>query len=156
MKTVLFWIFFCLSLVLMVVQLYQQINYEVNRNRKSNLATPAPEPLDLPIVFESSQLIVERTKSWMAPYKGKTIQLQVDVERRIDAKTFATKAIGATIICEYDPKGAPEGNSLKDGEWITVTGRVTGWIADQITLSSCRFAPRTTPLYDGWEVIPRK
>ena len=153
MKAALFAILTCVGIGLFFIQQYQQINSIMARSRKAT-PTPHPPPLDHPpIVLTSTDIVVGSAKGDIGALVGKTIQVEADVTQRSDATTLLMKTMSPVIVCKYDPKDAPEGDALKDGDRVTVTGRASGYLANQLWLKSCRFAPRTTPLNDGWEVI---
>lgn len=112
-----------------------------------------PDWLGTPLVLSSTDLVVQSSKGQVGAYVGETLQVEADVIRRTDPDMLEMKTMAFTIFCKYKSKDAPEGDALKAGDRVVVTGRANSYFAHRLWLKSCRFAPRSTALNDGWEMI---
>lgn len=112
-----------------------------------------------PVVLSSNDLANPGLQEHFFELRGKAIQIEADVVQRVDSKTWSMTTFQSLIdlTCEYDSNETPEGDSLKAGQWLTVTGTVTeasGFTGVRtVTMKWCRFTQRTEPLDHGWEMI---
>lgn len=154
MKNVIYVICGCISLGLLCFQVYERFDY-LTRPKKS-LAPSIPDTLGTPIILSSTDLVAESAKNKLGNYIGQTVRLEADVVRRTDPDTFEMTTMGPTIFCKYNSKDAPEGDALKPGDRVIVTGRAEDYFSNRLFLKVCRFGPRSTALSDGWEIIKVK
>ena len=147
MKRVFSVISLCLGLTILLVQLY---NWS---QPKRNVGPSIPDWLGTPLVLSSTDLVVQHSKGEAGDLVGETLQIEADVVKRTDPDTLEMKTMAFTVFCKYKSIDAPEGEALKPGDRLIVTGRADGYFANRLFLKSCRFAPRSTALDAGWEII---
>ena len=118
--------------------------------------SPIPDTLGTPVAISTTDMVRIAAAGKLGNMVGDTIRAEADIVRRTGPDTFEVKMMGCIAFCKYKASEAPEAATLKEGDWVTVTGRAYSYIADRLFLKACRFAPRTTALTEGWEIVPKK